>query len=263
MTLPKPAPVPDELEKLFTRMRFPYARKAAPEVLATARAQRWDPAEVVRVLLAEEAVGRDAATRRARRKSAGLPNGKTFEAWKSEVSSIPIPTQNALKTLEWAGRRENCVISGPSGTGKTHFLEALCHLAIDHDLTVSWFTLETLAAAIGRAKADNTIARTITKICRCDIIVVDDIGLLPVEADTAEAFYRLVDAAYERRSLAVTSNIHPSGFDTIMPKTMATATVDRLMHQAHLVETSGESHRLAEALAGRGVIPLATKPEPN
>src|SRR5690606_12868449 len=98
---------------------------------------------------------------------------------------------------------------------------------------------------------------------RCDIIVVDDIGLLPVEADTAEAFYRLVDAAHERRSLAVTSNIHPSGFDTIMPKTMATATVDRLMHHAHLVETSGESHRLAEALAGRGVIPLATKPDPN
>src|SRR5690606_35716435 len=147
-TLPKPATVPDEPEKLLTRMRFPYARKAAPEVLATARAQRWDPAEVVRVLLTEEAVGRDAATRRARRKSAGLPNGKTFESWKSEVSSIPVPTQNALKTLEWAGRRENCVISGPSGTGKTHFLEALCHLAIDHDLTVSWFTLETLAAAI-------------------------------------------------------------------------------------------------------------------
>jgi len=263
VTLPKPATVPDELEKLFTRMRFPYARKAAPEVLATARAQRWDPAEVVRVLLTKEAVGRDAATRRARRKSAGLPNGKTSESWKSEVSSIPVPTQNALKTLEWAGRRENCVISGPSGTGKTHFLEALCHLAIDHDLTVSWFTLETLAAAIGRAKADNTIARTITKICRCDIIVVDDIGLLPVEADTAEAFYRLVDAAYERRSLAVTSNIHPSGFDTTMPKTMATATVDRLLHHAHLVETSGESHRLAEALAGRGVIPLATKPDLN
>ena len=75
--------------------------------------------------------------------------------------------------------------------------------------------------------------------------------------DAAEAFYRIVDAAYERRSIAVTSNIHPSGFDTIMPKTLATATVDRLLHHAHLVLTKGDSHRLAEALAGKGVTPLA------
>src|SRR5690606_39972309 len=117
--------------------------------------------------------------------------------------------------------------------------------AIDKDLRVSWFTLETLAAAVGRAKVDGTISRAIGRICRSDIIVIDDIGLLPVSHDTAEAFYRVVDAVYERRSIAVTSNIHPSGFDTIMPKTRATATVDRLMHHAHVVETSGEAHRLA------------------
>ncbi|WP_281284038.1 ATP-binding protein [Nonomuraea deserti] len=86
--------------------------------------------------------------------------------------------------------------------------------------------------------------------------------MLPVSHETAEAFYRLDDAAYERRALAVTSNIHPSGFDTIMPKTMATATVDRLMRHAHMVETSGESHRLAEALAGKGVMPLTRPPRP-
>jgi DNA replication protein DnaC len=54
----------------------------------------------------------------------------------------------------------------------------------------------------------------------------------------------------------VTSNIYPSGFDTIMPKTFATATVDRLLHHAHLVQTNGESHQLAQALAGKGVIAL-------
>src|SRR5690242_21020150 len=72
--------------------------------------------------------------------------------------------------------------------------------------------------------------------------------MLPAGQDAAEAFYRITDAAYERRSVAVTSNIHPSGFDTIMPKTLATATVDRLLHHAHLVVTAGDSHRLAEAL---------------
>ena len=136
-------------------------------------------------------------------------------------------------------------------------MEALAHTAIDNDLRVAWFTLETLTQAIARAKIDGSVARTVARICRCDLIAVDDIGMLPAGQDAAEAFYRLVDAAYERRSVAVTSNIHPSGLDTIMPKTLATATVDRLMHHAHLVQTKGDSHRLAEAIAGKGVVPLS------
>jgi len=213
---------------------------------------------VLRVLLAEEVTGRDAATRRMRRKTAGFPSGKTFSSWRPEESSVPAATQDALATLEWIGRAENLVIAGPSGTGKSHLVEALAHAAIEKDLRVAWFTLETLTATIGKAKADSSVARTVTRICRADLIVIDDIGMLPAGQDAAEAFYRITDAAYERRSVAVTSNIHPSGFDTIMPKTLATATVDRLLHHAHLVLTKGDSHRLAEALAGKGVIPLAT-----
>jgi DNA replication protein DnaC len=79
----------------------------------------------------------------------------------------------------------------------------------------------------------------VTRICRSDLIVVDDIGMLPAGQDAAEAFYCITDAAYERRSVAVTSNIHPSGFDSIMPKTLATATVDRLLHHANVVVTCG------------------------
>lgn len=256
MTRPTPPAIPDELEALLRRMRLPYLRKAAPDVLATARAQRWDPAEVLRVLIGEEVIGRDAATRRMRRKTAAFPTGKTLASWRPDESSIPEATQNALTTLEWIGRHENLAVAGPSGTGKSHFIEALAHAAIENDLRVAWFTLETLTTTIGRAKADASIARIVARICRCDLIVIDDIGMLPAGQDAAEAFYRIVDAAYERRSIAVTSNIHPSGFDTIMPKTLATATVDRLLHHAHLVLTKGDSHRLAEALAGKGVTPL-------
>lgn len=249
-------PIPDELDRLLRRMRLPYLRRSAPDVLATARAQRWDPAEVLRVLIHEEVVGRDAATRRTRRKSAAFPTGKTLASWRPDESSIPEATQNALTTLEWVHRHENLAVAGPSGTGKSHFVEALAHVAIENDLRVAWFTLETLTTTLGRAKADASIARTVARICRADLVVVDDIGMLPAGQDAAEAFYRIVDAAYERRSIAVTSNIHPSGFDTIMPKTLATATVDRLLHHAHLVLTKGDSHRLAEAIAGKGVTPL-------
>lgn len=257
MRPPQAPPIPDELTAVLRRMRLPYVRRAAPEVLATARAQRWDPAEVVRVLIVAEIAGRDVATKATRRKAAGFPTGKTFESWNAETSSIPAPTQSALRTLEWVGRAENLAVAGPSGTGKSHFVEALGHGAIDAGLRVSWFTLESLTATIGRAKVDASVSRVVAPICRSDLIVVDDIGMLPAGQEAAEAFYRVVDAAYERRSVAVTSNLHPSGFDTIMPKTLATATVDRLLHHAHLVMTEGGSHRLAEAVSGKGVVPLA------
>jgi len=261
---PKPAAttttapaLPEELLSVLKRMRLPYLRDAAPEVLATARAQRWDPAEVLRVLITEEIRGRDDATRRMRRKAAGLPAGKTFESWRETDSSIPPGTQTGLATLEWVGRAENLAIAGPSGTGKTHFVEALAHQVIDDGMRVSWFTLESLTAAIGRATVDGSVAKTIARITRAELIVIDDIGMLPAGQAAGEAFYRVVDAAYERRSVAVTSNLHPAGFDTIMPKTLATATVDRLLHHAHVVLTEGTSLRLSEATAGRGVMPLS------
>ena len=212
------------------------------------------------MLLAQEVAGRDRATRATRRRAAGLPAGKTFETWSEHKSSIPAPTQAALRTLEWVGRAENLAICGPSGTGKSHFCEAIAHAVIDAGMRVSWFSLETLTATMARAKVDASINRVVTKICRAELIVIDDIGMLPAGQDAAEAFYRVIDAAYERRSVAVTSNIHPSGFDTIMPKSIATAAVDRLLHHAHLVATEGPSVRLEEALAGAGVMALSTRP---
>ena len=71
--------------------------------------------------------------------------GKTFDTWDEAVSSIPAPTQRSLTTLEWIDRHENLVVCGPSGTGKSHLLEALGHAAIGHGCHVQWFSLETLA----------------------------------------------------------------------------------------------------------------------
>jgi len=192
---PSAPPLDAELERLLKRMRLPYIRRAAPELLATAKAQRWDPGEVLKALLTEEVSGRDRSALTTRRTRAGFPTGKTFAAWDPTLSSIPAPTQSALRTLEWIHRRENLVVCGPSGTGKTFLLEALGQQAVE-------------------------------------------------------------DAAYEKRSIALSSNLHPAGFDELMPKTMATATVDRLLHHAHVCQTSGESVRLTQAMAGKGVNAL-------
>ena len=253
---PAPPPLDDGLDQLLRRMRLPHMRRIAPEVIATAKAQRWDPAEVLRALLTEEVAGRDRSSLATRRARAAFPSGKTFDAWDERLSSVPAPTQAALRTLEWIARRENLVVCGPSGTGKTFLLEALGQLAVEQGLHVAWFTLEDLGGLIRRHRADDTVSKAIGRVLRADLVVVDDIGLLAVAADAAEGLYRLVDAAYEKRSVAISSNLHPAGFDELMPKTLATATVDRLLHHAHVCQTSGESVRLSQAIAGHGVTPL-------
>lgn len=253
---PAPPPLDSGLEHLLRRMRLPYIRRAAPEVLATAKAQRWDPAEVLRVLLTEEVAGRERSALATRRARAAFPTGKTFAVWDEALSSIPVPTQSALQTLEWTGRHENLVVCGPSGTGKTFLLEALGQAAVENGQHVAWFTLESLGVLVRRHRADDSLTKAISRILRADLVIVDDIGLLPVSPDAAEGLYRLAGAAYEKRSVAVSSNLHPSGFDELMPKTLATATVDRLLHHAHLCQTTGDSVRLSQALAGKGVKPL-------
>ena len=255
--IPVAPPLPQDLEALLRRLRLPHIRAHAPEVIATARAQRWEPVEVLKALFTAEAAGRERSALATRRAAAAFPTGKTFDAWDSGASSIPAPTQQALRTLEWVRRRENLVVCGPSGTGKTFLLEALGQHAVEQGLKVAWFTLEDLGVLLRRHRADDTVTKAITRVLRADLVVVDDIGLLPVAQDAAEGLYRLVDAAYEKRSIAISSNLHPAAFDELMPKTLATATVDRLLHHAHVCQTTGKSVRLTQALAGQGVSPLS------
>ena len=125
------AGLPVEVEQLMRQLKMPYARALAPELVATAKAQRWDPVEVIKALFVEEVAGRSRSMLATRRKAAGFPTGKTFDAWDPDASSIPAPTQQALRTLEWVHRRENLVVCGPSGTGKTFFLEALGQAAVE------------------------------------------------------------------------------------------------------------------------------------
>jgi DNA replication protein DnaC len=198
-------------------LTMPYVRRHVHDVVATAKAQRWDPAQVVRVLLDEEARGRDASTIEIRRRRAAFPTGKTFDTFDPARFSISATTQRALASLEWVGRHENLVVAGPSGTGKSHFCEALGHTAINANMTVAWFSVEQLGGLVARHRIDDSITKALKPVLRSDLVIVDDIGLLPITTDAAEGGYRLVDAAYERRSVAISSNLHPSGSTSSCP----------------------------------------------
>ena len=255
---PRAPPLPDELDRLLRRLRMPYVRSAAPEVIATAdRAAlgaRRGPAGPARRGGRRPRPGddRDAPPRV---RAAGRQDLRRLGPGRL-ADPQGRPSRRCARSSGSTAPRTLCVC-GPSGTGKSHLVEALGHLAIDRGKTVAWHTLESLAVMLRRHRADDSVAKAIGRLIRADLIVIDDIGMLPVAPDAAEALFRVVDAAYEKRSIALTSNIHPAGFDELMPKTLATATVDRLLHHAHVLLTDGtDSYRLAQATAGKGVMPL-------
>ena len=253
-----PAPI-DEVVDLLRVLRLPHMRAAAPELLATAKAQRWEPAEAIRALLTEELAGRQASSVRARRKAAGFPTGKTFDASDETVSSIPAPTQRALRTLEWLHRHENLVVCGPSGTPKTHFLEALGQAAVDAGWRGYFTTAEDMCTNLVAAKIDGTWSTKLRTYTAPTILVIDDVGLLPMpDRSASSVFFQVVNTRYQRGhpTIVTTNRGLPSGFDELMPKTIANATVDRLLHHAHIVLTTGDSIRLTQATAGKGVTPL-------
>lgn len=117
MTAAKGAKPLEEAIVLCRRLRLKYVREQAEDVVLTARAQRWDPAEMLRVLLQAEVEGRDRSTTALRRRRARFPSGKTFDTWEETRSSIPTATQRALRSLEWLSRKENLVVAGPHGRG--------------------------------------------------------------------------------------------------------------------------------------------------
>ncbi len=181
-------------------------RQLAPELLITARTQRWAPEELLRTLIDAEITARDASNARTRMKTAAFPVAKTLDELDRSACSIPGPTLDYLATLEWITAKENLCLVGPAGTGKSHVLVALGVAAVQAGHKVRYFTAADLAETLYRGLADNSVGRVIDSLLRNDLLLVDEVGFAPLDDTGAQLLFRLVSAAYERRALGVASH---------------------------------------------------------
>jgi DNA replication protein DnaC len=117
-----PPPLAPDLVEGLRRLKLATMREQAPDVLQSAKTQRWGAEDVLRTLLKAEIAAREAANRRIRLKQAGFPVTKTLEAFAVAESSIPRPTFEYSSSLEWVDAKENVLLIGPPGTGKSHAL---------------------------------------------------------------------------------------------------------------------------------------------
>ncbi|WP_405433836.1 IS21-like element helper ATPase IstB [Micromonospora sp. NBC_00617] len=243
-----PAPLAADLTEALKRLKLSTMRQLAPDVLHTAKIQRWTPEEVLRTLIEAEVAARDESNQRNRLRGAGFPVTKTLEEFKVTASSVPQATFDYLAGLEWIGKAENLCLVGPAGTGKSHLLAALGHAAVAAGHKVRYLTAAELVEQLYRGLADSSVGRVIDTLLRHDLIIVDEVGFAPLDDTGTQLLFRFVAAAYERRALGIASHWPFEQWGRFLPEHVtATSLLDRLLHHATVVVTEGESSRMREA----------------
>jgi len=243
-----PPVLPSDLIAGLRRLKLAEMRRLAPELLQTAKTQRWAPEELLRTLVEAEIASRDASNARIRLKAANFPVTKRLEDFDLSASSIPRATFDYLASLEWIRAAECPVLVGPAGTGKSHVLVALGLAAVEAGYRVRYFAAIELVETLYRGLADNSVGRVIENILRSEFVIVDELGFAPLDDTGAQLLFRFVAAAYERRSLGVASHWPFDQWGRFLPEhTTAASLLDRLLHHAHVIVTDGESYRMREA----------------
>ena len=261
MTAAAPPELPADLAGGLRRLKLAAMRRLAPELLVTAKTQRWTPEALLRTLVEAEIASRDASNARTRLRAANFPVTEHLDEFDRTVSSVPAATLDYLASLEWIRAQENTCLVGPAGTGKSHLLVALGHAAVDTGHRVRYFSAAELVDTLYRGLADNSVGRVIETVLRADLVIVDELGFAPLDAIGAQLLFRFVAAAYERRSLGVASHWPFDQWGRFLPEhTTAASMLDRLLHHANVVVTEGDSYRMREARA-RGGGRRPTKPQ--
>ena len=255
MTAAATPPLAPDITAGLRRLKLATMRQLAPELLVTAKTQRWAPEELLRTLIDAEITARDASNARARMKTAAFPVVKTLDELDRSACSIPGPTLDYLASLEWVTARENLCLVGPAGTGKSHVLVALGIAAVHAGHKIRYFTAADLAETLYRGLADNSVGKVIENLLRNDLILVDEVGFAPLDDTGAQLLFRFVSAAYERRALGVASHWPFDQWGRFLPEhTTAVSLLDRLLHHANVVVTDGDSYRMRQARARGGTV---------
>ena len=238
------------VEAHTAELHLPTVRRRFRQLAAEATREQQTPLAYLAALLEAEVAERAERRERRRLLDARFPLLKRLEDFRFEDNpNVPQATIAALAEGSWITDRESIILSGESGTGKTHLAIGLAICACQQGRRVRFTTLAGLANELQEAESRRELNRVVGRYARIELICLDELGYLALPEGAAELVFQVLSERHERGSLIVTTNLPFGEWTKVFPDPrLAKAVVDRLTHRAHIIDTGTESWRFRHGL---------------
>ena len=242
-----------ELESYLRELRLPSVLREYEKTARDAAKSALSHEAYLLRLCAFEVHDREARTFAKRIREAKLPSKKMLADFEfSAMPSLDPVLVHRLASCEFVEKAENLLFLGSSGTGKTHLATAIAIEACKRKKSVRFFTVSGLVETLLEARSERMLGRLRAKLKKVNLLVLDELGFVPLPPSGAELLFDIVSDRYERASIVLTSNLPFEEWISVLASEALThAMLDRLTHHVHILEMNGQSYRLAQSLASR------------
>jgi len=238
----------ERLKSNLEKLKLMRINEIVDNYLERATKEKLGTIEILNYLFEEEFKSKIKRSIDMKMRMSGFPFIKKIESYDFDFQpSIDRKLVSDLETLKFVYNAENVVLLGPPGVGKTHLAIGLGIRAIESGLNVYYSNCHNLILSLKQANYENRLKHKLNTLAKYKLLIIDEIGYLPLDKEGANLFFQVIVRKYEKHSIIITSNRRFSEWDEVFgDKIIAAAILDRLLHHAYVIAINGKSFRLKE-----------------